>query len=148
MWEKLKYLVRWVGIRCQQQMLNGLVMCVGVGANSILYQSNKVPEYILKKTRLKLFMLFRYLGGVIGESSSCVNAINARFTAAQNGFRELLQIITNRGVWQNMACIKRKSNGLTSTDNGMVHWVCGVRLELKKSTKSLVLLLKRFDGLD
>lgn len=54
----------------------------GDGVNSILYQSNKVPEYILKKTRSKLFKLFQYLSDVIGESSSCVDAINAHFTAA------------------------------------------------------------------
>ena len=41
---------------------------------------------------------FRYLGDVIGESSGCVDATSARITAAWNGFRQLLPIITNHGI--------------------------------------------------
>ena len=107
-------------------MLNGLAVCLGKVLELIRYfvlvvnsdcerkkiyldaESVKVkatiwivPEYISKKTRsklLQLFKLFRCLGDVIGESSSCVDAINARLTAAQNGFRQPLPITTSRGV--------------------------------------------------
>lgn len=107
-------------------MLNGLAVCLGKVLELIRYfvlvvnsdcerkkiyldaESVKVkatiwivPEYISKKTRsklLQLFKLFRCLGDVIGESSSCVDAINSRLTAALNSFRQLLPITTNRGV--------------------------------------------------
>ena len=41
---------------------------------------------------------FQYVGDVIGESCGCVDATCARITAAWKSFRQLLPIITNRGI--------------------------------------------------
>ena len=41
---------------------------------------------------------FQYLGDVIGESGGCKDATSARITATWKGFRQLLPIITNRGI--------------------------------------------------
>ena len=100
---------------------------------------------------------FRYLGDVIGESGGCVDATGAGITAAWNGFRQLLPIITNRGIWLGnrgnifSSCIRKillygcetwpasseTTRRLTSADNGMVRWICGVRLEQRIRTQEL-----------
>ena len=55
---------------------------------------------------------FQYLGDVIGESGGCVDATSARITTAWKSFRQLLPIITNRGIslknWGNIcsSCIR------------------------------------------
>ena len=41
---------------------------------------------------------FKYLGEVIGESGDCVDATSARIATAWKSFRQLLPIITNRGI--------------------------------------------------
>ena len=41
---------------------------------------------------------FQYLGDVTGESGGCIDANSARITAAWKDFRQLLRIITNRGI--------------------------------------------------
>ena len=41
---------------------------------------------------------FEYLGDVIGESGGCVDATSACITTAWKSFRQLLHIITNRGI--------------------------------------------------
>ena len=87
---------------------------------------------------------FRYLGDVIGESGGCVEATSARITAAWNGFRELLPIITNRGIIRNILLYgcetwpasSETTRRLTSADNGMVRWICGVRLEQRINTRT------------
>ena len=81
--------------------------------------------------------------------SGCVDATSACITAAWKGFRQLLSIITNCGIsLRNQgnifsSCIRKsllygcktwpasseKIPRLTFTDNGMVHWICVVRLE-------------------
>ena len=41
---------------------------------------------------------FQYFGDVIGESDDCVDATSACITTAWKSFRQLLPIITNRGI--------------------------------------------------
>ena len=41
---------------------------------------------------------FQYIGDVIGESNDCVDATSACITTAWKSFRQLLPIITNRGI--------------------------------------------------
>ena len=97
----------------------------------------------------KAVQTFQYLGDVIGESGGCVDATSARISAAWKGFRKLLPINTNRGISLKnrgnifSSCIRKilpygcktwpASSEiiccLTSDDNGMVCWICGVRLE-------------------
>ena len=58
-------------------------------------------------------LTFQYLGDVIGESGSCVDATSARITTAWKSFRQLLPIIINRGIslknWGNIfsSCIRK-----------------------------------------
>ena len=100
---------------------------------------------------------FRYLGDVIGESGSCVDATSARITAARDGFRQLFSTITNRGILLRnrgnilSSCIRKSFlhgcetwpassetiRFLTSADNGMVHWICGVQLKQRTRTQEL-----------
>ena len=90
------------------------------------------------KTHPKLCQFFQYFGDMIGESGGCVHATSARTTVAWKGFRQHL----NRGnifspcirksfvygceIWPASSETIRR---LTSSDNGMVCWICGVRLE-------------------
>ena len=94
---------------------------------------------------------------MIGESGDCVDATSARITKAWKSFRQLLSIITNRGIsltnLDNIfsSCFRKsllygfktwpasikKIHCLTSADNGMVHWICGVRLEQGIRTQEL-----------
>ena len=82
----------------------------------------------------------------------------ARITAAWEGFQQLFQIITNRGISLRnrgdilSSCIRKSLlhgcktwpassetiRRLTSADNGMIRWICGVRLEqgIRIHTKS------------
>ena len=97
---------------------------------------------------------FQYLGNMFGESGGCVNATSTRTTAARKGFRQLLQIITNCGIspryrgnisahlsflygcktWpEHSETISR----LKSADNGIVRWICGVRLEERIRTQEI-----------
>ena len=93
--------------------------------------------------------IFQYLGDNIGKFGGCVDATSARITTAWKGFRQLLPIFTNRGISLrnrgNIFCsCNRKSllygceiwpassetiRRLTSAENGMVRWICGVQLE-------------------
>ena len=111
---------------------------------------------------LRCVPTFQYFGDVIEESGGCVDANSARITAVQNGFRQLLPIDTNRGIISlrnrgNIfsSCIRKSLlygcktwlassetiRRLTSADNGIVCWICGVRLEQRIRTKEL---LKKF----
>ena len=100
---------------------------------------------------------FKYLGDVIGKSGGCVDATSARITAAWKSFRQLLPIITNHGILLKNQCnifssCMRKSllsdcetwpasskiiRCLTLADNGMVCWICGVRVEQRIRTQDL-----------
>ena len=89
---------------------------------------------------------------MIGESGGCVDATSGRITVAWNGFRQLLPIITNRGIsLENRgnifsSCIRKillygcetwPASSETSADNGMVCWICGVRFEQQIRTQEL-----------
>lgn len=113
---------------------------------------------------------------MIRELGDCLDATNSRITAARSNFRQLLPIITNRGVPSKtrgnifsscIRCIRKillygceiwpasskTVKNLKSADNDMVRWICGVRLnavlKYKNFTKSSVLsvFLKRFSVL-
>ena len=100
---------------------------------------------------------FQYLGDVLGELGGCVDATSICITVAWKAIRHLLPIITNRCIllrnWGNFftSCIRKSlpygcktwptSNEtirrLISADNGMVCWICGVRLEQCIRTQEL-----------
>ena len=81
-----------------------------------------------------------------GESGGRADATSARITAVWKGFRQLLPIIFNRGISLRdrgnifSSCIRKSLlfgcktwptssetiHHLTSADNGMVRWICGV----------------------
>ena len=92
---------------------------------------------------------FQSLGDVMEESGGCLDSTSARITAAWKGFRQLLPIITNRGISLRnrvnifSSCIRKSQlygcktwptsskiiHCLTSADNAIVRWICGDRLE-------------------
>ena len=91
------------------------------------------------------------------ESGSGVDATSACITTAWKGFRKLLPIITNRGNLLRSSgnifsvCIRKSLlyccktwptssesiRRLTSADNGMVRWICGVWIEQQIRTQEL-----------
>ena len=99
----------------------------------------------------------QYLGDMIEESGGCVDATSARITAAWKDFRQLLPIIINRGILLKNrgnlfgSCIRKgllygcetwpvyseTLRRLTFADNGLVRWICGVRLEQRIRTQKL-----------
>ena len=100
---------------------------------------------------------FQYLGDVIGESGGCVDTTSAPITAAWKGFNQLLSIINNHGMLLRnqgnifSSCIRKnllydcktwsasskKKHCLTFAKNGIVCWICGVRLEQCIGTQEL-----------
>ena len=94
---------------------------------------------------------------MIGEYGSCVDATSACITAAWKDFWELLPIATNCGILLRTrgnifsSCIRKSLlygcetwpaysetiRHLTSADNGMVRWICGVQLEQHIRTQHL-----------
>ena len=105
----------------------------------------------------KAVLTFQYLGDVIGESVGYVDATSTCIPATWKGFRQLLPIIANCGISLRNRCnifssCIRKSllygcqtwptssetiRHLTSAENGMVHWICGVQLEQRIRTQEL-----------
>ena len=99
--------------------------------------------------KFEIVPTFQCLGDIIGETSGCADAISALITATWEGFRQLLPIITNHGISLRnrgnifSSCIRKSllygcekwpassktKCRLTSADNGMVCWICGVQLE-------------------
>ena len=89
---------------------------------------------------------FQYLGDVMEESHACADAISTRITTAWKRFGQTLPIITNRGIslknrgnissscirksllygWERWPASSKTIRRLTSDDNGMVRWICGV----------------------
>ena len=98
---------------------------------------------------------FQSLGDVMEESGGCLDSTSARITAAWKGFRQLLPIITNRGILLRNrvnifnSCIRKSQlygcktwptsskiiHCLTSADNVIVRWICGDRLEQHTRTR-------------
>ena len=94
---------------------------------------------------------------MIGESSGCVDATSARIITAWKGFRQLLPIIINCGIslrnqgnifssyirktllcgCETWSSSRETIRRLTSSNNGMVCWICGVRLEQRIITQEL-----------
>ena len=52
----------------------------------------------LGSSYIRMMPTFQYRGDVIGETAGCVDATSTRITAAWKGFRQLLPIISNRGI--------------------------------------------------
>ena len=127
------------------------------------------PKYMSLETNSKQCQLFDTL---VAWLENRVDATGARITAAWNGFRKLLPVINNRSILirnrRNIfsSCIRKTLlygcetwpvssetiRCLTSADNGMLHWICGVRLEQRIRTQelhekvSILVSLKRSDG--
>ena len=100
---------------------------------------------------------FQYLGDVIGESGGCVDTTSAPITAAWKGFNQLLSIINNHGMLLRnqgnifSSCIRKNllygcktwsassktKYCLTSAENGIDCWICGVRFEQCIGTQEL-----------
>ena len=69
--------------------------CKGEGAPP---NSLNSTQALINEDIIQALPTFQYLGNVIGESGGCVDATRAHITAAWKGFRQLLKIITNRGI--------------------------------------------------
>ena len=69
--------------------------CKGEGAPT---NSLNSTQALINEDIIQALPTFQYLGNAIGESGGCVDATRAHITAAWKGFRQLLKIITNRGI--------------------------------------------------
>ena len=92
---------------------------------------------------------FQYLGDGIEECGSSVDATSSGITTSWKGLRQLLKNITNCGIWLRnwgnifSSCIRTSllygcktwaapseaMHRLTSADDGMICWICCVRIE-------------------
>ena len=113
-----------------------------------------LPRYMSLETHSKECQLFDTL---VAWLENRVDVTGARITAAWNGFRKLLPVINNCGILLKnrlnifSSCIRKSllygcetwpvfsetMRCLTSADNGMLHWICGARLEQHIRTQEL-----------
>ena len=102
----------------------------------------------------------------VGESGGCIDATSAHITTAWKSFRQLLPIITNRGIslknWGNIFSSSISKNllygcktwpasnetirPLTSADNGMVCWICSDWLGIVSVTEEIRWCSLRYFG--
>ena len=110
------------------------------------------------KTNFRCVPTFQYFRDVTEKLGGCVDGNSTRITAARNGFRQLLPIITNRDLSPKnrgntfTSCIRKSLlygcktwpvssetiRCLTSADNGMVNWISGVQLKQRIRTQELL----------
>ena len=114
-------------------------------------------EFLLDGSNLEAVSIFCYLGDMIGDNGGCFDATTARIKSAWKKFRELLPILTNRGISlktrgsifssavrrillhasETWAVTVEDCNRLLRTDNAMIRWICSTRLIQKISTSQL-----------
>ena len=107
--------------------------------------------------QLEAVATFCYLGDVTGERGGCQDAITARIRSAWKKFRELLPILTcrgisllNRGHFYN-SCVRNvllyasetwpvtsvDIARLARSDHAMIRWICASKLSDREPVKSL-----------
>ena len=116
-----------------------------------------LAEISIGDEKLEVVDAFCYLGDVTDQTGGCFDATTARVRSAWKNFRELLPVLTNKGISLRArghaynACIRSillyasetwpvKSediNRLIRSDNAMVRWICSVKLSDRKSMKEL-----------
>ena len=111
--------------------------------------------------KLEVVDAFCYLGDMSDQTGGCFNAITARIGSAWKNFRDLLPVLSNKGISLRLrghaynACIRSillytsetwpakadDINRLIRTDNSMVCWICSVKLRDRKSSSELKSML-------
>ena len=109
-------------------------------------------EMLIGDEKLEVVDAFCYLGDMSDQTGGCFNAITARIGSARKNFRDLLPVLTNKGISLRLrghaynACIRSillyasetwpakadDINWLIRTDNSMVRWICSVKLSDRK----------------
>ena len=123
---------------------NGLVEKISIGSDSF-----------------EVVSTFKYLGDTIGHCGGSSDAVSTRIISAWKAFRELLPILTNRGIKLKLrgnvfnACVRKvllygsetwpvvndDVQRLVTADSGMIRWICGVSLKDHVSSADLLLRL-------
>ena len=105
-------------------------------------------EFLLDGVALEVVPTFCYLGDVLGDTGGCIDAITARVQSAWKKFRELLPILTNRGISlmsrgrvfsagvrgvllhasETWPLTVEASYRLERNDNAMVRWICATKI--------------------
>lgn len=119
----------------------------------------KAPDITVKldDEQLENVNSFCYLGDVISQSGGCYDAITARIRSTWKNFRELLPILTTRGLSLKVrghmynACIRsvllygsetwpvnvKDVSRITRNDNAMLRWIASVKLSDRVPTVEL-----------
>jgi hypothetical protein len=120
-----------------------------------------LKEIQLGNDRLEVVGSFCYLGDMIGQSGGSSDAVSARVRSAWAKFRELLPILTNRGIAlktrghvyklavrsvllygsETWPLNSEDTTRLARNDNSMVRWVCSARLADRRPMTELHSLL-------
>ena len=120
-----------------------------------------IQEVILGGQSLEIVKNFCYLGDMVGQAGGCSDAVSTRVRSAWGKFRDLLPILTNRGIAlktrghvynaavrsvllygsQTWPLTNEDCNRLTRNDNSMVRWICSAKLADRRPTKELQKLL-------
>jgi hypothetical protein len=116
-----------------------------------------IQEVSLGGQHLEVVDSFCYLGDVVGQAGGCYDATTARIRTAWGKFRDLLPIITNRGISlktrghlyntavrsvllygsETWPLTTEDTNRLIRNDNSMIRWICSVKLAERKPMNTL-----------
>ena len=119
--------------------------CSGI----VNYTMNNPTEININNNTFEAVLSFKYLGDTIGHCGGCSDAVSTRIISAWKAFRELLPILTNRGIRLKIrenvfnACVRKvllygsetwpvlneDLQRLVTADSGMIRWICGVSLK-------------------
>ena len=86
---------------------------------------------------------FQYFGDVIGESDDCVDATSACITTAWKSFRQLLPIITNRGI-----SLKKYGNIFSSCIRKSLLYGCETLSSIQRNNTSFKIFGQWYGSLD
>ena len=86
---------------------------------------------------------FQYFGDVIGESDDCVDANSACITTAWKSFRQLLPIITNRGI-----SLKKYGNIFSSCIRKSLLYGCETLSSIQRNNMSFKIFGQWYGSLD
>ena len=86
---------------------------------------------------------FQYFGDVIGESDDCVDATSACITTAWKSFRQLLPIITNRGI-----SLKKYGNIFSSCIRKSLLYGCETLSSIQRNNMSFKIFGQWYGSLD
>ena len=142
----------WVHKKCSGLTTNltdnNNYMCPKCSGN-INPKVNTPNEINIGNDTFEVVSSFKYLGDTIGHCGGCSDAVSTRIISAWKAFRELLPILTNRGIQLKLrgnifnACVRKvllygsetwpvineDVQRLVTADSGMIRWICGVSLK-------------------